>query len=147
MTSIYSTGTVSVTNGSAAVTGTGTAWAVSGITGGTLNIEAAGNAIPIDTVTDDTHLTGAVKWTGATGTYAYAIVRENSDAASVVDLFDRLARVLVTLSLVGIHPNDSGTIAKRDAIVLTTDDEGFLFLHAEQGLPFLFYRWTGTAWD
>ncbi|TPL30168.1 hypothetical protein [Mesorhizobium sp. B2-4-7] len=147
MTSIYDTGTVTVTNGSAAVVGTDTGWAVSLVKGGTLYVEAPGNPMPIDVVTDDTHLTGAVKWTGADGTYNYAIVRESSDAASVVDLYDKLSRVLVTLSLAGIHPNASGTIAERNAITLSTSDEGFLFLHAEIGVAFAFYRWTGTAWE
>ncbi|TPN79956.1 hypothetical protein [Mesorhizobium sp. B1-1-2] len=147
MTSIYDTGTVSVTNGSAAVVGTDTGWAVSLVKGGTLYVEAPGNPMPIDVVTDDTHLTGAVKWTGADGTYNYAIVRESSDAASVVDLYDKLSRVLVTLSLAGIHPNASGTITERNAITLSTGDEGFLFLHAEIGVTLAFYRWTGTAWE
>lgn len=147
MTAIYSTGTVTVTNGSADVTGSGTAWAVALVAGGVLNIEAAGNAMPIASVTDDTHLTGAVEWTGATGTYNYAIVRESSDAASVVDVFDRMSRILVTLSLAGITPNASGTIAERDALTLAVGDKGFLFLHAEIGYDFEFYRWSGSAWE
>ncbi|TPM92737.1 hypothetical protein [Mesorhizobium sp. B2-1-3A] len=148
MTSIYSTGTVTVTNGSAAVVGTGTAWAVSLVTGGTLNIEAPGNPMPIAAVADDTHLTGAVKWTGASGTYSYAIVREDSDAANVVDLYDKLTRVLITLSLAGIHPNNSGSLAKRNALTLTADDDNYLFLRAELGVAFAFYRWDGPtlAW-
>ncbi|MES0052208.1 hypothetical protein NKJ66_01100 [Mesorhizobium sp. M0078] len=142
---VYLTGTVSVTNGNAVVTGAGTAWAVSLVTGGVFS--SAGVAVPILSVESDTSLTLAYPWPGTTAAGAtYAIDRTNSDAANVVDLYDRLSRVLVTLSLVGIHPNDSGTIAKRDAIVLTTDDENFLFLHAEIGVAFAFYRWTGTAW-
>ncbi|OBQ72404.1 hypothetical protein [Mesorhizobium loti] len=148
MTSIYNTGTVTVTNGSAAVVGTGTGWAVSLVTGGTLNIEAPGNPMPIAAVTDNTHLSGAVKWTGASGTYSYAIVREDSDAANVVDLYDKLTRVLVTLSLAGIHPNNSGSLAKRNALTLTADDDNYLFLRAELGVEFAFYRWDGPtlAW-
>lgn len=147
MTSIYNAGTVTVTNGSAAVVGIGTAWAIALVTGGTLNVEAAGNPVPILSVTDNTHLTGAVKWTGATGSYAYAIVRENSDAAAIVDVYDRMTQVLRTLSLAGVHPNESGSIANRDAITLGTDDEGFIFLHAEPSVAFAFYRWSGTAWE
>ncbi|MBZ9874970.1 hypothetical protein LB542_29495 [Mesorhizobium sp. BR1-1-9] len=143
---IYSTGTVSVTNGDAVVTGSGTAWAVALITGGMFS--SAGAAIPILSVDSDTQLTLSYAWSGATASGAtYAIARENSEAASVIDLNDRLARILVTLSLVGIHPDASGTIADRDALTLTVGDKGFLFLHAEFGLPFLFYRWSGTAWD
>ncbi|MER9164409.1 hypothetical protein [Mesorhizobium sp. M0715] len=145
MTSIYNTGTVTVTNGSAAVVGTGTAWAVALVTGGTLNIEAAGNPMPILSVTDNTHLTGAVKWTGASGTYSYAIVREDSAAANIVDLYDKLTRVLVQLSLAGITPNNSGTLAKRNALALGAGDDNYLFLHAEIGVAFAFYRWDGPS--
>ncbi|RVB48720.1 hypothetical protein EN918_01365 [Mesorhizobium sp. M7A.F.Ca.CA.004.05.1.1] len=107
-----------------------------------------GVAVPILSVTDDTHLTLAYAWPGATAAgAAYAIALENSNAADIVDLNRTLSRVLVTLSLVGVHPNASGTIAERDAIVLTSDDEGFFFLHAEIGIAFAFYRWSGTAWE
>jgi hypothetical protein len=146
MTAIYNTGTVSVTNGNAVVTGSGTAWAVSLVTGGTFY--CAGMAVPILSVESDTSLTLALPWPGTTGAgRAYAIERENSAAANVVDLYDKLTRVLVQLSLAGITPNASGSIADRDAITLGTGDKGFLFLHAQIGVAFAFYRWTGTAWD
>ncbi|RVD52958.1 hypothetical protein [Mesorhizobium sp. M7A.F.Ca.ET.027.03.2.1] len=146
MASIYSTGTVSVTNGNAGVTGTGTAWALGLVAGGMFT--RLGVAVPILSVTDDTNLTLAYPWPGATAAgAAYAIALENSNAADIVDLNRTLSRVLVTLSLAGVHPNASGTIAERDAIVLTSDDEGFFFLHAELGIAFAFYRWSGTAWE
>ncbi|BCG85338.1 hypothetical protein MesoLj113c_14480 [Mesorhizobium sp. 113-3-9] len=146
MTQIYNTGTVTVTNGSATVTGSGTAWAVALVTGGILS--CAGMAIPILSVASDTSLTLAYPWPGTTGSgKAYAIVRETSDAANVVDLQTTVSRLLVTLSLAGITPNESGTIAERDAIVLGTGDKGFLFLHAEPQVAFAFYRWTGTSWQ
>ncbi|MBZ9943426.1 hypothetical protein LB533_20275 [Mesorhizobium sp. BR1-1-13] len=143
---IYSTGTVSVTNGSAVVTGSGTAWAVALIAGGMFS--SAGVSIPILSVASDTSLTLAYAWSGTTAVGAsYAIARENSEAASVVDLNDRLARILVTLSLAGIHPDLSGTIAERDALTIGLADKGFLFLYAELGFDLAFYRWSGTAWE
>jgi hypothetical protein len=146
MTSIYSTGTVSVTNGNAVVTGSGTAWDVAGVGGGMFS--SAGVAVPILSVEGNTSLTLAYPWPGADAAGSlYAIQRDHSDAASVVDLYDRFSRVLVTLSLIGIHPNDSGTIAKRDALTLTVDDEGFFFAHVEIGYDITIYRWTGTAWE
>lgn len=146
MTQIYSTGTVAVTAASAAVTGSGSAWSIALVKGGMFS--CAGMAIPILSVDSNTTLTLAYPWPGTTASgAAYAIALENSDAADIVDLQRTLARILVTLSLAGIHPNASGTIAERDAISLTTDDEGFLFLHAEVSVAFAFYRWTGTAWD
>ncbi|MBZ9985658.1 hypothetical protein LB572_00960 [Mesorhizobium sp. BH1-1-5] len=146
MISIYLNGTVSVTNGDGVVTGSGTAWAVAGVNGGMFS--SAGVSVPILSVESDTSLTLAYPWPGTTATgAAYAIQRDNSDAASVVDLYDRLSRVLVTLSLVSIDPDASGTLAERDALVLSTDDEGFWFCHAEFGVAFAYYRWTGTAWE
>jgi hypothetical protein len=142
---IYTTGTVSVANGDAVVTGSGTAWAVALIGGGMFS--SAGVSVPILSVDSDTSLTLAYAWPGTTATGAvYAIARENSEAADIVDLNDRLSRVLVTLSLVGITPNSSGTIAERDALTLAVGDKGFLFLHAELGYDFEFYRWSGSAW-
>lgn len=142
---IYTTGTVSVTNGSAVVTGSGTAWAVALIAGGIFS--SAGVSVPILSVGSDTSLTLAYNWPGTTASGAvYAIARENSEAADIVDLNDKLSRVLVTLSLVGITPDASGTIAERDALTLAVGDKGFLFLHAELGYDFEFYRWSGSAW-
>ncbi|PBB94983.1 hypothetical protein [Mesorhizobium sp. WSM3862] len=143
---IYTTGTVSVANGDAVVTGSGTAWAVALIAGGMFS--SAGLSVPIASVDSDTSLTLAYDWPGATAAGAvYAIARENSEAADIVDLNDKLSRVLVTLSLVGITPNASGTIAERDALTLAVGDKGFLFLHAEPGVDLAFYRWSGSAWQ
>jgi hypothetical protein len=148
MTSIYNAGTAAVANGNAVVTGTGTAWAVSLIVGGLFS--CAGLAIPIASVDSDTSLTLAYAWPGSTVSgVAYAIARENSDAAAIVDVYDRMTQVLRTLALAGVHPNESGSIAKRDTIAasLGSSDEGYIFLHAEPGVAFVFYRWTGTVWD
>lgn len=61
----YSTGTVTATNGSAAVVGSGTAWLSKTLEGGRINI--AGVDYLIDSITDNTHLTLATNYTGATG--------------------------------------------------------------------------------
>ncbi|WP_181168646.1 MULTISPECIES: carbohydrate-binding protein [unclassified Mesorhizobium] len=144
--STYRTGTVSVTNGSAVIAGSGTAWAVALVAGGMFS--SAGIAVPIASVDSDTQITLDYEWPGITASGAtYSIALENAAAASVVDLNTTLSRVLVTLSLAGIHPDASGTIAERDAISLGVGDKGFLFLHAEIGVGFAFYRWTGTAWE
>ncbi|WP_245499139.1 hypothetical protein [Mesorhizobium sp. M1A.F.Ca.ET.072.01.1.1] len=142
---IYNTGTVSVTNGNAVVTGSGTAWAVALISGGIFS--SAGVSVPILSVGSDTSLTLAYAWPGTTASGAvYAIARENSEAADIVNLNDRLSQVLVKLSLVGITPDASGTLTERDALTLAVGDKGFLFLHAELGSDFEFYRWSGSAW-
>lgn len=144
--STYKAGTVSVSNGNAIVTGSGTAWAIALVAGGVFS--SAGLAVPIASVDSDTSLTLDYPWPGTTASgAAYSIALENSEAASVVEMNALIARTLVTLSLAGITPNASGTIAERDALTLAVGDKGFLFLHAEVGVAFAFYRWTGTAWD
>ncbi|TGR32990.1 MULTISPECIES: hypothetical protein [unclassified Mesorhizobium] len=144
--STYKTGTVSVTNGSATVTGSGTAWSVALVAGGMFS--SAGIAVPIASVGSDTSITLDYPWPGTTASgAAYSIALENSSAASVVNLQATLSRVLVTLSLAGITPNSSGSLTDRAALTLTMADKGYLFLRAEIGVAFAFYRWTGTAWD
>lgn len=141
---IYSTGTVSVTNGNAVVTGSGTAWAVALIAGGMFS--SAGVSVPIASVDSDTSLTLAYDWPGTIAAGAvYAIARENSEAADIVNLNDRLSQVLVKLSLIGIHPDNSGSLAKRNALTLGTSDDNYIFLRAELGVEFAFYRWDGPS--
>lgn len=90
MTALYTSGTISLVNGSAVITGIGTAWATSLIVGGTVHVEAEGNPLPIlpddsagasEHPITDTQMTAAIKWQGATGTYKYALVRENTYTA------------------------------------------------------------------
>ncbi|TGQ19338.1 hypothetical protein [Mesorhizobium sp. M00.F.Ca.ET.217.01.1.1] len=141
---IYNTGTVSVTNGNAVVAGSGTAWAVALISGGIFS--SAGVSVPILSVGSDTSLTLAYAWPGTTATGAvYAIARENSEAADIVNLNDRLSQVLVKLSLIGIHPDNSGSLAKRNALALHSEDDNYIFLRAELGIEFAFYRWDGPT--
>lgn len=75
--SYYSTGTISLTNGSAVVTGVATAWQTALIAAGVLYPEAGGNPLPIASVDSNTKITAATKWTGATGTYSYALARQD----------------------------------------------------------------------
>lgn len=79
MTAPYTAGTIDLVSGSSAVVGTDTAWEVSLIIGGTIYVEFdGGNPMPIATVDSDTEITAALKWTGPTGTYSYAIVRDTA---------------------------------------------------------------------
>lgn len=61
----YNTGTVSATNGSKNVTGSGTSWLNKTLEGGRINI--AGVDYLVDTITDNTHLTLITNYTGTTG--------------------------------------------------------------------------------
>ncbi|MHA6641828.1 hypothetical protein ACX3P1_03980, partial [Mesorhizobium sp. A623] len=142
---IYNTGTVSVSNGSAVVTGSLTGWAVALVKGG--GFSCAGMSIPIESVEDDTHLTLAYAWPGTNGAAAvYAISRDSSEAVQAAWTNDRLATIIQRLSLVGVHPDGSGTIAERDALS-PTPDNGFLWLHAEPGEALAFYRKVASGWE
>jgi hypothetical protein len=97
MTTPYTTGTVSLTNGSAVITGVGTAWQAALIAGGTVYVEADGNPMPILTVDSETQITAAIKWTGATGTYAYAIMRDTAYGQQTVANAQALATYIQRL--------------------------------------------------
>jgi hypothetical protein len=107
MTIAYTTGQITLTNGSAVVTGIGTGWAISLIVGGIVAAEADGNTLPIETVDSDTQITAAIAWKGATGTYDYALVRDTAYLQQLDMNSSTLARLIAEL--------DAGTIYKYDA--------------------------------
>lgn len=80
MTAPYVTGTVSVTAGSAVVTGSGTAWATALIAGGLFGLDSSnGNPVPILSVDSNTQLTLAKPWRGTTASgQGYWIVRDTA---------------------------------------------------------------------
>ncbi|MDX0832236.1 phage tail protein [Sinorhizobium medicae] len=80
MTIPYVTGTVSVTAGSAVVTGSGTAWATALIAGGFFGLDSSnGNPVPILSVDSNTQLTLAKPWRGTTAAgQGYWIVRDTA---------------------------------------------------------------------
>src|SRR5690606_36497673 len=95
---IYNTGTVSVTHGSAVVTGNLTGWAVALVTGGILSVD--GLSVPIASVESDTSLTLAYGWPGADAAgKEYAIARDTSEAVRAAWTNDRLATIIQRLSL------------------------------------------------
>ncbi len=107
MTIAYTTGQITLTNGSAVVTGIGTAWQVSLIAGGLIAAEADGNPLPIESVNSDTSITAAIEWKGATGTYGYALVRDTAYLQQLNLNSATLARLIAEL--------EAGTIFKYDA--------------------------------
>lgn len=80
MTAPYVTGTVSVTAGSAVVTGNGTGWQTGLVIGGLFGLDSAnGNPVPILSIDSDTELTLAKPWRGTTAAnQAYWIVRDTA---------------------------------------------------------------------
>jgi hypothetical protein len=99
MTTPYTTGTITLTNGTAVVTGAGTAWQTALIVGGIIYAEAAGgNSMPILTVDSDTQITAAVKWKGATGSYSYALVIDTAYDRQVLANATTLAQIIQALN-------------------------------------------------
>ncbi|RVJ68184.1 tail fiber domain-containing protein [Sinorhizobium medicae] len=80
MTIPYVTGTVSVTAGSAVVTGSGTAWATALIAGGIFGLDSSnGNPVPILSIDSNTQLTLAKPWRGTTAAgQGYWIIRDTA---------------------------------------------------------------------
>ena len=111
MTTPYTTGQISLVNGEALVTGIGTGWATSLIIGGTIYVEAdGGNALPVLAIGGDTEITAAIAWTGATGTYNYALVRDTAygqqtvaNAQALADYIQRLNNTALS-AVAGVTP-------------------------------------------
>lgn len=99
MTTPYTTGTITLTNNSATVTGTGTGWQTALIAGGTIYPAApGGNALPISVVNSNTQITAAVPWRGASGTYSYALMRDTAYGEQTVANAQALAEYLARLN-------------------------------------------------
>ncbi|UXS49269.1 hypothetical protein [Agrobacterium tumefaciens] len=99
MTAPYTAGTIDLVSGSSAVVGTDTAWEISLIIGGTIYVEFdGGNPMPIATVDSDTEITAALKWTGPTGAYSYAIVRDTAYGQQTVTNAQALATYIQRLN-------------------------------------------------
>lgn len=141
---LWKIGTVTVTNGLATVTGDGTGWQTALVTGG-LFIKG-GIAGAIESVDGEEELTLAQPWAGASGSGVYAVVRETAEAVRAAWTNDRLAQIIPRLSLVGIHPDGSGTLTERDALD-PAPAEGDLWLHAEPSYDLGIYRKTASGWD
>ncbi|WDZ75441.1 hypothetical protein PWG15_12520 [Ensifer adhaerens] len=108
MTTSYTAGTVTLTNGSAVITGIGTAWQTALIAGGILIAEADGNPLPILSVDSNTQITAAIKWKGASGTYPYAIMRDTAYGQQTVANAQALATYLTRL--------DTATLSALNAL-------------------------------
>lgn len=143
--SIFNIGTVSAENGSAVVTGDGTAWAINGVSGGMFS--CGGMAVPIASVENDTSLTLAYAWPGSNVTGAtYAIAMETAQAAETIWASRHWARIVGQALLAGIVPVASGTLAERDALD-PQPANGEWFAHAEPPHDLTFYRKTPGGWE
>jgi hypothetical protein len=92
----YAIGTATVTNGSAIVTGTGTAWSIGVVNGGEFSLQ--GFSIPIASVNSNNSLTLAYPWPHGSVTAPYAISLGNAGAASAIAANERLAQFVAAMS-------------------------------------------------
>jgi len=126
-TSYYSTGSVTLTNGSAVVTGNGTGWQLALISGGNVIVQAPGNVLPIASVDSDTQITAELEWTGASGTYSYTIQRDTAYLQSLDQNSQNLSYLLSELRAGTIFKYDqSGDLAGRDLYDARPKNFGYL---------------------
>lgn len=146
-TSYYSTGTVSLTNGSPVVTGVGTLWQTALITNGFLFIEAAeGNPLPIASVDSDSQITAELEWTGATGTYSYALLRQPDQLQDNAENSRALSYLLSELRNGTIFKYDmSGTLADR--ALYNERPKGFSYLVLSGSNAQLYVKASATSGD
>lgn len=120
MTAPYTAGTISLVSGSPAVVGTDTAWEVSLIIGGTIYVQFdGGNPLPIATVDSDTEITAALNWTGPTGTYSYAIMRDTAYGQQTVTNAQALATYIQRLNNPALAAA-AGVTPSADTLLLFT---------------------------
>lgn len=97
MTTPYITGTVSVTAGSATVTGNGTGWDTSGLVAGILGVD--GLSVPVLSIDSDTSLTLAKPWPGPTASGKdYWITYDTEDGQQTVGLTQLVAEYVARLA-------------------------------------------------
>ncbi len=97
MTTPYVTGTVSVTAGSAVVTGSGTGWDTSGLVAGILGVN--GIAVPVASIDSDTQITLALEWPGASASgQEYWITYDTEPGQQTVANAQRLAEYIARLN-------------------------------------------------
>jgi hypothetical protein len=119
MTIPYVTGTVSVTAGSAVVTGAGTAWATALIAGGLFGLDSNnGNPVPILSVDSNTQLTLAKPWRGTTAAaQPYWIIRDTA----YLQQLSANAQALATY----IQRLDNAALAALASLVPAADKLGY----------------------
>jgi len=138
------TGTISIENGSAALTGDTTLFSVRACAGGLLIVDGVVGVIA--SVESDTAATMEEAWPGTTTSDAtYIIVRSTASAARLVNAQDKLADLVDKLDGQFYFDYDAfGTVlADRDAF--DGEAEGFKFALLSGGAPVLYVRDTAVA--
>ncbi|MDP9837613.1 hypothetical protein J2T09_002365 [Neorhizobium huautlense] len=141
----YTTGTITLTNGSAVVIGTGTAWQTALIVAGVVYPDAAGNPLPIASVNSNVNITAATKWRGATGTYAYAIARED-DENQIIRNAEALSELIEEMRNGTLFKYDvSGPLSGRNSY--GAQPQGFSYLVNDGATLALYVKRSATLND
>ncbi|MCJ9669632.1 MULTISPECIES: hypothetical protein [unclassified Neorhizobium] len=146
MAEYYTTGSIQLTNGSNSVTGIGTAWAIAQVAGGTIYVGAQGNALPLVSIESDTAAIAALEWSGATGTYPYALLRATAFSDQLETNSNILSRLLVAMEAGTLYRYD----ATGDLAELTTYNErpeGFAFLAIDTNPARLYIKASAASGD
>ncbi|MCB5201873.1 hypothetical protein LH464_05195 [Neorhizobium sp. T786] len=145
-TSFYDVGSVTLTNGSAVVTGVGTLWQTALITNGFVAVEAPGNLLPILTVDSDSQITAEQEWTGATGTYSYGILRQTDQMQDNAENSRALAYVISEIR--------NGTLFKYDGagdltslVLHDSKPKGYSYLVLEGAAAQLYVKASNAEGD
>ena len=146
MTAVYKTGQITLANGSAVVTGVGTAWATMLIAGGIIFPVVGGNPLAIQSVVSNTSITAEKPWAGVSGTYDYVLVRWSADEEQNSINSSILATVYAELQ--------AGTIWKYDIAGPAADKatynerpKGFSYLIIDANPAQLFIKASAAAGD
>ena len=122
---IISAGTLTVTNGSTAVTGTGTNWSLVNIKSGD-QLHVGGVVGIIASVTSDTEIVLSTGWKGASATGAAYQIELFADLTTIANVNERVEQIIRELET-GLYGADAyGKLAGKDAY----DDEGQGFVYA-----------------
>lgn len=146
-TSYYSTGTVSLTNGSAVVIGNGTAWQTNLITNGYLLVEAAdGNVLPILKVDSNTQIIAEFEWQGETGSYSYALMRNPDQLQDNAENSKNLVALLNEIrNGLAFKYDASGLLADR--ALFDARPKGFAYLVIGGTTADLYVKRSNTSGD
>lgn len=146
MTAVYKTGQITLANGSAVVTGVGTAWATMLIAGGIIFPVAGGNPLAIQSVDSNTSITAEKPWAGVSGTYDYVLVRWSADEEQNSVNSSILATIYAELQ--------AGSLWKYDVAGSATDratynerPKGFSYLVIDTNPAQLFIKASAASGD
>lgn len=142
----YSAGTVSLTAGSAVVTGIDTAWAIALLKGGEIFVQAPGNPLPIETIDSDTQITAALAWTGETGVYEYVLRVATTYDQQIAKNAEVFAQLRAEIEAGTIWKFDvSGVLADRDTY--DTRPRHFSFLEFDDPNAWLWVKASNLEGD